>query len=295
MRLRHIEVFQAIMQCGTLSAAAQHLNVSQPNVTKVLAHAEQQLGFALFLRIKGRLQPTEEALALLPEVTQVYAQLGRLNTLSQRLAAGYTGHVRLAVTPTLGQAVLPRILPKFHRQCPQVVTDVQTLHGNTMVQQLLAGDLDIGLAFSPSPFPGIVCEPLYDSALRVMLPEVENTHIPNPLPVEQLASLPWPLIALNPRDPLGAQLQTLLAQSEHTPEIIMTLQTYSLAVDLVREGLGFAVVDSFTAKAYDREHLLRELHPHAPFNVSLLYAEQRPPSKVATQLLECLREGLQAQ
>lgn len=50
MRLRHIEVFQAIVQTGSISAAARLLNVSQPNISRVLNHAEQQLGFALFER-----------------------------------------------------------------------------------------------------------------------------------------------------------------------------------------------------------------------------------------------------
>jgi hypothetical protein len=58
MRLRHIEIFQAIRQTGSVSAAAQLLHVSQPAVTKVLQHAELQLGFPLFLRVRGKLQPT---------------------------------------------------------------------------------------------------------------------------------------------------------------------------------------------------------------------------------------------
>ena len=45
MRLRHIEIFQAIRQTGSVSAAAQLLHVSQPAVSKVLQHAELQLGF----------------------------------------------------------------------------------------------------------------------------------------------------------------------------------------------------------------------------------------------------------
>ena len=71
MRLRHIEIFQAIRQTGSVSAAAQLLHVSQPAVTKVLQHAELQLGFPLFLRIRGKLQPTPEALALEREVDKV--------------------------------------------------------------------------------------------------------------------------------------------------------------------------------------------------------------------------------
>ena len=58
MRLRHIEVFNAIYLSGSISAAAQLLNVSQPSLSKTLQHAEDQLGFKLFRRVRGRLLPT---------------------------------------------------------------------------------------------------------------------------------------------------------------------------------------------------------------------------------------------
>jgi len=55
MRLRHIEVFNAVMLTGSVSAAARLINVTQPAVSRILAHAELQLGFPLFHRLKGRL------------------------------------------------------------------------------------------------------------------------------------------------------------------------------------------------------------------------------------------------
>ena len=58
MRLRHIEVFNAIMLTGSVSAAARLINVTQPAVSRILSHAELQLGFALFERVKGRLTAT---------------------------------------------------------------------------------------------------------------------------------------------------------------------------------------------------------------------------------------------
>ena len=55
MRLRHIEVFNAVMQTGSVSAAARLINVTQPAVSRTLQHAELQMGFALFQRARGRL------------------------------------------------------------------------------------------------------------------------------------------------------------------------------------------------------------------------------------------------
>jgi len=52
MKTRQLEVFHAIYTKGTITEAATFLNVSQPSISKVLAHTESQLGFLLFSRIK---------------------------------------------------------------------------------------------------------------------------------------------------------------------------------------------------------------------------------------------------
>ncbi len=75
MRLRHIEVFNAIMLTGSVSAAARLINITQPAVSRTLQHAEIQLGFPLFQRAKGRLTPTTEALTLYPHIERLFAQL----------------------------------------------------------------------------------------------------------------------------------------------------------------------------------------------------------------------------
>lgn len=87
MRLRHIEVFQAIVQTGSISAAARLLNVSQPNVSRVLNHAEQQLGFALFERRAQGMVVTAEGRRLLPEVEDIYQRLQSITQLTETAAA----------------------------------------------------------------------------------------------------------------------------------------------------------------------------------------------------------------
>jgi len=68
MNLRQLEVFNAIMRFGSVTGAARELGVSQPAVSKILRHAEDQLGMRLFERLNGRLQPTMEAKAIQAEM-----------------------------------------------------------------------------------------------------------------------------------------------------------------------------------------------------------------------------------
>ena len=54
MRARQLEVFIAVMRAGTVTAAARMLNISQPALSQILLHTEDELGFTLFERVKGR-------------------------------------------------------------------------------------------------------------------------------------------------------------------------------------------------------------------------------------------------
>jgi len=105
MRLRHIEVFNAIMLTGSVSAAARMLNVSQPAVTRVLQHAEMNLDFPLFRRDHGRLVATEEAIALHAEVEKLFVQLDAVRRLSNNLRKGGSGQLRVPATPSLAQSL----------------------------------------------------------------------------------------------------------------------------------------------------------------------------------------------
>jgi DNA-binding transcriptional LysR family regulator len=94
MNLRHIEVFHAVYVNGSVSAAARVLNVAQPSVTKVLRHAEQTLGFALFERVKGRLIPTEDAHALFKGVADIHERIYSLRQAGQNIRHGRGGLLR---------------------------------------------------------------------------------------------------------------------------------------------------------------------------------------------------------
>ena len=56
------------MRAGSVTGAARMLNTSQPALSQILRHLEDELGFLLFVREKGRLKPTPEALELFPQM-----------------------------------------------------------------------------------------------------------------------------------------------------------------------------------------------------------------------------------
>ena len=98
MNIRQMEVFRAVMQMGSVTAAAKLLNVSQPAVIAVLRHCEDQLKSKLFLRVGRRLRPTPEAEKLFPEVDSAFRRIEMVTRLAQDLIAGTRGVISVAAT-----------------------------------------------------------------------------------------------------------------------------------------------------------------------------------------------------
>ena len=166
MRLRHIEVFNAIMLTGSVSAAARLINITQPAVSRTLQHAELQLGFPLFQRAKGRLTPTTEALTLYPHIERLFAQLDEVQRLASNLrTAGDTGELRILSVLALSYDILPRALKAFREKHPGYAITVESLHSPQIMSALLLQEADVGFAFSPAVHPSLTQETLADSRM----------------------------------------------------------------------------------------------------------------------------------
>ena len=83
MNLRQLEAFRAVILGQTVTRAAEMLCISQPAATRLIASLEEDIGFSLFDRIKGRLQPTPEAMTLYQEVQRSLLGVERIARTAQ--------------------------------------------------------------------------------------------------------------------------------------------------------------------------------------------------------------------
>ncbi|EGR2287487.1 LysR family transcriptional regulator [Vibrio parahaemolyticus] len=292
MNLRQLEVFYAIMQAGTVSGAARLLHVSQPNVTRVLAHTEQQLGFALFERVKGRLVPTQEAKALLPEAEKVYQQLGQFRSLTNKVKQG-TQHLRVGAPPVLAAHLLAptvALLSKEHG----ISFELLTANRDELCSGLLKHELDVAIAFGEETPPAIMGHVLLKENLALIAPKSAAIPAEKTVILEELISHDLPIIGLDSRDPLGLLLhQTLSARDEHYQHAI-TVRSYSAAAELVKHQAGFAIVDPWTAKQYRQDDAVsvQALEPNMSFSVSILFAEHTPQSIATKQFITALKQQM---
>lgn len=301
MRLRHIEVFHAIMQVGTISGAAQVLHISQPAVTKVLQHAELQLGMPLFERVRGKLYPKPEAHRLFIETEKLNRDLQGIRRLAASLKGRALETVRLVSTPTIAISVLPEAMTMWRREYPETRCELGTHHTSEIVNTLRLGEADLALSLQDPRHPGIVAEPLAQGVMTVIAPAGTWTgdECRQPVSAEGLVG---ELIGMTDNDPLGELLvASCEAQGIH-PVFNTVVQTYQIARSLVEAGAGMAVVDPFTAASASESKLQRRpWAPAIPVQLYLLTASHSPLSHVARELAnsigatarKCIERGCQ--
>jgi DNA-binding transcriptional LysR family regulator len=293
VRLRHIEIFHAVMQAGTVSGAAHLLRISQPAVTKALQQAELQLGIALFDRGKGKFVPTPEALRLFVEVDRLHTDLVAIRRLAASLVAGEAQTVRLAATPTLGLAVVPQAVTRWHKAVPGARCRLSTHHTQELVGALLLGEVDLAVSLHDPHHPGIRAEPLAAAPMAALVPLAHRAaRSAAPLAVRDL---PEELIGLADDDPLGRRVMAECEAQGQRPRMRVTVQTYHVARALAEAGVAATVVDPFTAAAADRSRVrVRPLEPALPVTLHLLSAHAAPLSQAARRLVRHLREAADA-
>jgi DNA-binding transcriptional LysR family regulator len=294
MRLRHIEVFHAIMQVGTISGAAQVLHISQPAVTKVLQHCELQLGMPLFERVRGKLYPKPEAHRLFAETEKLNRDLQGIRRLAASLKGRALETIRLVSTPTVAISVLPQAVTAWRKEFPGARCELATHHTSEIVNTLRLGEADLALSLQDPRHPGIVAEPLAQGVMTVIAPAGTWSAADSAMPLTA-PGLAGELIGHADNDPLGEMVVAACEAQGLHPVFHTVVQTYQIARSLVEAGGGMAVVDPFTANSAAGALVQRRpWAPAIPVQLYLLTAGHAPLSHGARQLAGCIAAAARA-
>jgi DNA-binding transcriptional LysR family regulator len=287
MKLRHIEIFHAVYSSGSVSAAARLLNVSQPSVTRTLQHAEQLLGFPLFVRTKGRLLPTEDAHHLFAEVSTIQERVYALRQMGRNMRQGRGATLRIAALPSLGLSAIPGAVARFLRAHHGVAFDLQTAHHDDVMRRLYEREADLFVGFEAPVDAPVVHRKIGGGELVVMFRKVDLPDAPAKLSLAEIADHPF--VSPVQSGPIGQLLTRELDRMGVLLDEVVRARTFYIATALVRAGVGLTVVDNFTAQATLTPGLdFRPLDPPLAFGVHAVHLESRPPSALATAFLDDL-------
>lgn len=173
MDLPSLEIFLQVAQVGSITRAAEQLARAQSNVTTRIQQLEESLGVPLFVREARRMVLTPQGQLLQGYATRLLALAEEAR---QALQPGSPqGRLRLGSMESTAAVRLPQPLARFHQDWPQVQLELSTAPSRQLVERVLSYELDAALVAWPAPEidadAPLVCTPLYEEALCVIVPQ----------------------------------------------------------------------------------------------------------------------------
>jgi DNA-binding transcriptional LysR family regulator len=270
---RQVELFRAIVQGGSLSAAARSLHSSQPTLSRDLALMEQRLGYALFERGSRRLQPTAAALDLFETVQRHYQGLAEVQLRAQALGRAESHRLQVLALPALAQGLLPAALQRWSRAWPE----------GWMAEQRH----DLGLTERAQAINGCELQLLASLAEVAVLPAGHPLLSREVLTLADFAGQPF--VSLADDDPYRHLIDTLFAEAGVQRQLRFQTHSAAAVCALVAQGLGLAIVNPFTARASAGPRLhCRPLATRIAFEVHLVRPNHRPKPPGVAELAAAL-------
>lgn len=285
MNLRQIEVFRAVMLAGSVTDAARLLHVSQPGISRMMAHIELQLGLQLFERKKGRLLPTPEAQALYAEVSQVYGGIQRVTERAAELKSGARLSLRVLASPSTAIVAVPRAVAKLVSEYPAAKVFVETLPTREMVSRLTSREADVAISTVPLDNALLTSRLLGHWRLVCVFPKGHRLSAKRSLHPRDV--LKEQLISFNRDTPQGRAIASWAASTKLDVRSSVEVRSGQMACALAASGGGVAIVDELTAQAFGVDKLdFRAITGSPTQTIHAVTHQEFAPSILGKRLVE---------
>ncbi|MDO6732581.1 LysR family transcriptional regulator [Marinovum sp. 2_MG-2023] len=290
--LQRLDVFRAVYEQGSISAAARELKLTQPTVSKHLRDFESAIGITLFALDKGRLHPTVDGDALFVECRHIKDSLVRLEGRIDSLRHGSLRTLEVQVIAPLMHDCLPRAIKVARDEVPGLKLAIDVANAEEQFRAMRAGRIDLGLVAGPLPPLDFHVERLGTGRLLLLMPEnhplTQNKEI-----TRTQAQAACGSIRLSTAGTIGGLVMENIGYSTAPDAAAMTIRSLNLAAGLSSHLNSAVVVDNFTADlARLRGLATRPIVPEITFGIYAVSNPQTVRSKASEVLLRAIKHSL---
>lgn len=281
---RQFQAFHAIIERGTVTAAAEHLGISQPAISNLLAQLERGTKLKLFERTRGRLVPTPEAAVLFDEIDTVVRGLDHVNQAVVDLQNQQAGQLQVATNHALAFGFMPAEIAAFSRDRPNLTIAFQSQYSAKIQEWVAAGLFEIGICELPVRHEGLE-ERHFTFETRCAIPESSGLEGHDPLTPGRLDDVPF--IIMGADHMVTRRTREAFHSDGAHFRVRGHTDLFRNALNLVKQGLGAAMIDPFTLAADDGTgYAVHRFEPAIRLDIVIVTARDRPLSTIGRQFLD---------
>ncbi|MDP2698613.1 LysR family transcriptional regulator [Thalassospira sp.] len=291
MDIKQLRSFVHIAELGSLSRAAERLNLSQPALSRQLGLLEETLDTQLLERTGRGVKLTEAGRMLAERARAILGDLARLEADLSERRDQVTGHVNIGLPPSAGIVITGILVETVRERYPDLRLSIAEDLTGDVQEGLLSGRIDVGVLHDGMISRSLHAEPLWREDLFLishpsLVPE-------NAFDIDFEDVLGLPLIMPTPKHGLRAKMQEAAFRAGRPLIPVVEADALRVLVDLVHRGLGHTVLprsslvsDLSTGRLKAR----RIINPQMSRKVMLSWLQERPLSAGAQAVINTLRE-----
>jgi DNA-binding transcriptional LysR family regulator len=259
LNLDYLQTFVIVIECGSFSAAAERLQLSQPAVSLQVRQLEKSLAVTLIERVGRKARPTAAGTELLAHAPQIGAAVASAVEAVGRRATGASGRVRLGTGATACIFLLPPILGNLRRKHPALEITVTTGNTADIAKALEENTIDVGLVTMPISGRMFEITPVIDD--EFVLIASSNAVAPARVTPAFLAS--QAVLLYEPGGNTRRIVDDWFARGGVSLKPVMSLGSVEAIKEMVSAGLGCAVLPSMAVRdeRKRRDLIVRSLSP----------------------------------
>lgn len=242
LEVRHLQLVDAITAAGSVTAAAERLNVTQSALSHQLREIEDRLGTPLFLRVNRRLALAPAGQRLLDSARRVLTELRAAEDDIERLANHQEGLIRLSTECYTSYHWLPQLLKSFHRKFPGVELEIVPEVRRSVTTALLERQIDVALVYNAKRDARLKLHPLFEDEIVVIVAKDHPLATRAFIAPEDL--LDQHVITHSPAEEsfFMRRLAAMDVRPRKHSQVILT----EAIVELVKAGLGVSALAKWT-------------------------------------------------
>ena len=170
MNLKDLKYLVALADTGHFGRAAERTFVSQPTLSAQLKKLEEYLGVKLVERQPKNVQLTEVGKQIVVRARRMLDEGDSIVALARNNTDPFAGKLKVALIPTIGPYLLPRVMLKLRKALPKLGLMLYEYQTEPLLKLLREGEIDLGILALPVAQEGLETRPLYNEPFTVALP-----------------------------------------------------------------------------------------------------------------------------
>jgi len=276
MDLKQLESFIRVAELGSFSRAALQLGVAQPLLSRHVRQLEVELRQNLLIRNGRGAAPTEAGKRLLEHGRGILYQISQAKEALSTARGELSGRVSIGLPPSLSRLMTVPLVRAFSADLPLAQLTLTEGFSVVMLEGLRIGNLDMALLYNPAVSSDIEQTLLHEEDLVLISVGAVDAGLQGHITLQAASRLP--LILPSRPNAFRQLLDHEMTRLGIKPKIVMEVDGLNAILSLVQEGLGHAVLPSYTLAHYPKDSfVVRAItRPKLTSQLMLVRPSQRP-------------------